>query len=84
MKKAYSKPMITFESFTLSTNIAAGCEVKTSLLGKGACGYSTKLGVVFTSLVDDCRITEGVDTTNESYNDICYHVPSETYNLFNS
>lgn len=25
MKKVYSKPMATFESFTLSSNISAGC-----------------------------------------------------------
>ena len=40
MKKLYSKPEIIFESFTLSTNIAANCELKTALPSSTeACGY---------------------------------------------
>ena len=78
MKKAYAKPEIAFFDFTLSTSIAAGCEVKTDLQSQGICGYKPEPrwpGVIF---VDGTTPTEsGPDT-------LCYHVPTEAYNLFNS
>ena len=75
MKKAYSKPIITFESFTLSTNIAAGCEYRTTseaLLFPG-------VGYVF---VSGCDYPVGTD--DGQYNGICYHVPIEAANVFAS
>ena len=75
MKKAYSKPMITFESFTLSTNIAAGCEYgpyDDEL-------YYPGVGYVF---LESCGYPVAVD--DGSYNGICYHVPTDTRNVFAS
>ena len=75
MKKAYSKPIITFESFTLSTNIAAGCEFRVNsgdLLFPG-------VGFVF---VQNCDYPVGTD--DGQYNGICYHVPIDTANVFAS
>lgn len=83
MKKVYKKPEAFIESFTLCTNVAAGCEVKTNLLTENTYGCGYKYGrdgvVVFTD-------TMGCDLTEEdgSYNDICYHTPSDANNLFNS
>ena len=53
MRKAYSKPQIMFEDFTLSTNIAAGCEVKTNTPSQMQCAYGEDdFGYpIFTTLV---------------------------------
>ena len=80
MKKTYTKPEISFESFLMSTNIAGECELDTKMptADKG-CGYPTRGGVVF---------VEGTQCTTYPqdglYNGFCYHVPTEYSNLFNS
>lgn len=79
MRKAYVKPEIMFESFTLSTNIAAGCEYKNGQHARGYCGYVTKHGVVFTDDVQACAYKQ-VDNNDA----LCYHVPNENNNIFNS
>lgn len=81
MKKAYSKPQILFEDFTLSTNIAAGCEVRVEGHSSGTCGYKMGGGiVVFVSAETGCNTHE----PDGDLNGLCYHVPIETNNLFNS
>ncbi len=79
MKKKYSKPTILIESFSLNNSISAGCEFKTDLQTEGACGYPTRNGVVFTTEVEGCKYHE--PDTNDS---LCYHVPTEYTNIFNS
>lgn len=84
MKKLYSKPQIMFESFTLSTNIAADCEVKIYNHSSGTCAYefTDEFGEnwkVFTSDVLACGTNEG----DRAYDNVCYHVPYGE-NLFNS
>ena len=84
MKKVYAKPEIVFESFSLSQNIAAGCEVKTNLPGNKTCGLDFSGVVIFLDSISGCveKITsEGGDG---SYNGICYHVFTGESNLFNS
>lgn len=90
MKKAYIKPEIIFEDFTLSTNIAAGCEVIVNQ-AMYQCPYQAGRGSntknVFTDEYGGCEWSEGViyeaDGT-PSYNGVCYHVPMESNNLFTS
>lgn len=84
MKKAYTKPAIMFEDFTLSTNIAGSCEIKTNTPSSGNCAYEAHdefLGVemIFTNKVNACLTTED----DGEYNNICYQVPYGE-NLFNS
>lgn len=82
MKKVYSKPEIMFEDFSLSTNIAGDCEEKTKLLSRNeyGCGYPLRNGkVVFT---DEYGCTTTPD--DGPNNNLCYHVPEGSYNLFNS
>lgn len=79
MKKTYSKPEIIFESFATCTSIAAGCEFITKLSGPGACGYATRSGVVFVSDLTGCEYHE--PDTNDT---LCYQVPVNTANIFNS
>ena len=78
MKKTYSKPMIEFESFVMSTNIASNCEVQ---LGSDEL-YFEGMGYLFTER-DGCSYppTLGGDGP---HNMICYDVPDEFHNLFNS
>lgn len=79
MRKTYSKPEILFESFSMSTSIAAGCEFITKLQTEGSCGYETRNGVVFTTKVGGCEYHEPDE--NDS---LCYHVPTTGTNIFNS
>lgn len=85
MKKAYSKPEILFEDFSLSQNIAGDCEEKTNLPSNTECGMDLSGVVVFLDTMNGCR--GGIEVTNKGgdgeFNNICYHIPSGQ-NLFNS
>ena len=85
MRKAYAKPDIAFESFALSTSIAAGCEVKTYTPYAGQCGFKFGSMMVFITGVGGCtlKVADGtlVDDKGDAF---CYHNPSELNNLFNS
>lgn len=84
MKKAYSKPHILFEDFTLSTNIAGDCEIDTDTKGSNDCGLNFSGVMVFMQGMDGCT---GIQVDNlggdGEFNKICYHVPYGQ-NLFNS
>ena len=83
MKKAYSKPEIVFESFTLSTNIAGDCDIKTNTPSDGKCGVENNNGfdieVLFITNENGCTTK-----VQDGYNGLCYHTPTEDKNLFNS
>lgn len=82
MKREYRKPEIMFEDFTLSTNIAGDCEVKTNTASKGDCAYGedTDFGVaIFLSTISDCIYQQA----EGEFNSICYHT-FEGNSLFNS
>ena len=81
MKKQYTKPDILFEDFALSTSIAAGCDVKIDTQAERHCGMLSGGTFVFIEGVSGCRkkVVDG------SINDgLCYDVPLETNDLFNS
>lgn len=84
MKKIYEKPQILFEDFTLTTNIAAGCETKTTTPSWNQCAYPVKFGReeknFFLSTISACTTTED----DGEYEGFCYHTPTEANNLFNS
>ena len=88
--KKYTKPMIVFESFTLSTNIAGDCEIfNNNNPSKGTCAYIVKFGKgethFFTSSIGACIAQEQDDGSFViNGNTFCYHVPDESYTLFNS
>ena len=91
MKKTYSKPDIFFEDFSLSTSIAAGCEVYPTN-STDACGVKWKKGAyLFTSALYGCNriITDAEKDPEKNLvdskgNGLCYHNPSADYNVFNS
>lgn len=86
MKKAYNKPEIMFENFTLNTSIAGdcGCDIGPA---KGSCGVEIRGGeTVFVTSLGGCSTgPQTVDGTGEAvYNDsICYHTFNGN-NVFNS
>lgn len=83
MKKTYTKPEISFESFLMSTNIAGDCEKPfVNNASKGTCAVLGTGGIaVFDgSVVAACKFT----AENDQWDGLCYHVPTEAANLFNS
>lgn len=82
MKRVYSKPDIIFEDFSLSAGIAAGCEKKIDTQYSGQCGLEFGDLTLFVTGVSGCAdpVTDG----SSKYNGLCYHIPSDSKNLFNS
>lgn len=83
MKREYKKPMVVFEDFSLSANIAAGCEVQLKIPFDGLCGYQPEGydKYIFITGVAGCQETHD---NGYGYNALCYHVPNTANNLFNS
>lgn len=80
MKKSYVKPQIAFESFQLSTSIAASC----ALLGSQSAQYIcpvTDPDSGFILFTDD--VASPCDTAPVG-GSICYDVPVANWNVFSS
>lgn len=84
MKKAYCKPDILFEDFSLSTNIAGDCDVKTNTPSANSCGLDLSGVEVFLSFCGDIKVDAIDGGADGEYNGVCYHVFSNGNNLFNS
>ena len=94
--KKYTKPMIIFESFTLSTNIAGDCGRKadgpTGSFAVNGCGiyYDTfnpfpgefDTMTIFTAAWSGC--IDNVSQDDSLIDQFCYHNPSDSTKLFNS
>ncbi|MBR0302518.1 MAG: hypothetical protein IJQ80_01565 [Clostridia bacterium] len=79
MKKAYTKPTIVFDSFTVDTCIAA-CANPSGQHAQGTCGVVDISGfTVFTEDISGCTFP-----VDDEYNDMCYYVPSGDATLFGS
>ena len=88
MKKAYTKPQIMFEDFSLSTSIALGCEFESdNNAAEGSCGYFDE-GLQTTVFVDGNTGCEYCEPNKQwgqgDFNTVCYDIPDENYNLFTS
>ncbi len=82
MKRAYSRPDIIFEDFSLSTAISAGCGEKTNMPSQNSCGMDFgPAGMVFTQQVSGCTIKVEDDGV---FNGLCYHVFCDESRLFTS
>lgn len=79
MKKAYKKPQIVFDSFELSQSIAR-CEIASNVV-RDVCGYYDEETDMTVFVAGVCEWTP---QDSDIYAGICYHVPTETYNLFSS
>ena len=80
MKKTYVKPQIAYESFQLSTSIAASC----AFLSTGAVQYVCPVvdpDTNFKLFADDpASLCDTVPANSK----ICYDVPTENWNVFSS
>ena len=91
MKKTYSKPMVIIESFVLNENMASvtsDCENTFSLQAQNVCGIPDSNGTGMTIFSTDvangsCEV-DGLPGIEYTYDGLCYHVPTETNNLFAS
>lgn len=85
MKKEYVKPVIVFESFSLSTNIAADCDNIVGNQSEGSCAVLGTGGIaIFNDLVHACSTYPPGDSSGDMWDKLCYHVPLEGSKLFNS
>ena len=85
MKKVYGKPAICFESFSASTSLSSKCEQILGLPAQFVCGIPDENGLgmnIFTVKQGSDCVFPGDD--NGIYNGLCYHVPSDANDLFNS
>ena len=90
MKKTYTKPEISFESFLMSTNIAGDCDIRANTnTNYNSCAHRYGDQFLFGTGLQGCEkygdasllFKPGEGMTNDSY---CYHTPSESSNIFNS
>ena len=81
MKRTYIKPQIAFESLSLSSNIAAGCEMLSTNSAERVCPVKIKdqnNRTIFVEHSCDMYSPDGI------YDSICYGVPVENSNVFTS
>ena len=79
MKKRYEKPDIMFDNFTMSESVAR-CEEKANF-ARGVCGVEMVPGwIMFTDEVGSCTFKQ----KDLEFNGLCYHVPMDSNNVFNS
>lgn len=84
MKKVYTTPSVFYEDFSLTTNIAAACAIQTNA-AKFTCGYEYAPDlIIFTSGILQCQQSGYEIEDNGAWDGICYHNPSDNYQLFNS
>jgi hypothetical protein len=83
MKKVYSKPMATFESFTLSSNISAGCAKVQGVTTNSSDYHSCSITQYGWSLF----VIEGICMfvpKDEDLDKFCYDIPTSTQRIFGS
>lgn len=79
LKKKYNKPIITFESLALSTNIAAGCAFISTNSAEYICPViDEESGWTIFSDKAVCMMTPKPGDT------ICYDIPLANSNIFES
>ena len=89
MKKTYAKPVVSFESFAFSSNIAAGCGNINGIHRDDGCdAYGTYTDVNTCMFINDGVILLmdqcfGPSPEDGQY-DLCYHVPSPANRVFMS
>lgn len=75
MKKPYKKPMIIFESFELTANIAAGCAFIATNSAETMCAVlDPDWGMTIFSDLSVCDMTTG--------DNLCYDVPTADFSVY--
>jgi hypothetical protein len=88
MKRTYIKPAHQYEDFTPSRNISGNCEFQEVTVSRDiqGCGYLLLETIVV--FLEDMCVGDNPEYDYYIYEDgnngVCYHVPTDTMNLFNS
>ena len=80
MKKVYKKPVLYFENFELSTSIAACDQQEGRQFQKNSCGWNDGYTTVFLESQSFCIYK----TEDGTYDNLCYHNPTNGNKLFAS
>ena len=79
MKKAYNKPIITFESLAMSTNVSSGCTLLGTINADYVCPViDEESGWTLFSDYANCMYVPGPNDT------ICYDIPLANSSVFSS
>lgn len=80
MKKAYKKPVLIVEQFTLSQTIAQGCGQThfANFVRLSTCGWEIAPGFVVFSQYPQCNFP------TEEFDGVCYNAPEAGMNVFHS
>lgn len=84
MKKCYQSPEILFEDFTLSVNIALNCDIIIDTQSYNTCALGFGRNAIFVESVNACTTKIEDGSQYNEYDQVCYHVPSQSTDLFNS
>ena len=90
MKKKYTAPGIYFESFSLSAAVTVNCDTVIDTQSLNMCGVDTGIQYIFFDSMTSCRDGKGaafpfpIPKDDDGFNGLCYHVPTEGNQLFNS
>lgn len=87
MKKEYKKPQVIIESFVLNANLAANCMQTINLPSQFTCGIPAEDGSglnIFSPDLDGSNCVIPGESGDAMYDGLCYHVPTEGLQLFNS
>ena len=77
--KSYVTPMLSFESFELTSNTASACENTTHEFASGECGLWIGGANLFLEGITGCNVP-----VQDGHDGYCYHHPTDNNNLFNS
>ena len=78
--KSYVTPMLSFESFELTSNTATSCGNNQYNHSTGTCGVDIGSTVLFLSSIPNlCSMP-----VEDGYGGYCYHNPNNDNRLFNS
>ena len=79
MKKSYMKPLLTFESLSLSSTISSGCALSSTNSAEYMCpATDEETGWTVFTEYGICMVVPGPN------DGICYHVPVADRNVFES
>ena len=81
MKRTYEAPVMCFEDFELSANIAAGCTAIITGHTQNTCALDFGGQLLFIDRVTACKDPIIDDGSESSF---CYHIPIADNKLFNS
>lgn len=81
LKKAYTKPELYFENFSLMNSIANTCDTQLNSAELGVCGYEDAFGIVFNTGVTNTSCTVNGASNGGGQ---CTELPQNGWNIYGS